>query len=221
MSVVAVQEHGGRRALGMRGWARREPRCTHAVSVARLGALPQACSGRAWANGLTVLLGQPFLHHTCSPLPPANMPSPSPATPGRRRHAGVVCLPCMLRPAAAAVAAFCRCLLKRPRCLGAALPAVWPCRRAMVFLAFPVFCAASVVLKGLVIFKRGHIADKVVGMRTQGGLVKREGEGLGFLKGSGGRRDEGRGTGVHSRAKGWGAGTRRSWSQCCIEWVRQ
>ncbi len=37
-----------------------------------------------------------------------------------------------------------------------------PMARTMVFFAFPIFMPAVIVLKGIIFFKRGAIADKVV-----------------------------------------------------------
>lgn len=41
--------------------------------------------------------------------------------------------------------------------------------RTMVFFAFPVFMSICIVLKGILLFKRGTIADKVVSSAVQGG----------------------------------------------------
>lgn len=47
----------------------------------------------------------------------------------------------------------------------------------MVFFAFPVFMSICIVLKGILLFKRGTIADKVVSPAVTGGREEREREG--------------------------------------------
>ena len=45
-----------------------------------------------------------------------------------------------------------------------------------MFFAFPVFMSICIVLKGILLFKRGTIADKVVSSAVRGGKGRGEGE---------------------------------------------